>query len=116
MEGESQAPAKNSFTPLPTWKNFSIKFYHASPIFPLHNNFHACCNPITLAAVFIFSCSHCSCTTFILTDVQYLQQYLEHAVFSFGKGSNGQNHSYSDYHHPIKKPSQQNFPFPSPTS
>ena len=40
------------------------------PILSLHNNFHACCNPITsvLAAAFIFNCSHCSCTTFILTS------------------------------------------------
>ena len=35
----------------------------------------------------------------ILIDVQYLQK----AVFSFEKGSNGQNHSSSGFHHPVKK-------------
>ena len=36
---------------------------------------------------------------FILIDVQYSQK----AVFSFGKGSNGQNHSTSDSFHSVKK-------------
>ena len=35
---------------------------------------------------------------FILIDVQYLQN----AVFSFEESSNGQNHSSSSFHHPIK--------------
>ena len=35
----------------------------------------------------------------ILIKVQYLQK----VVFSFEKGSNGQNHSSSGSHHPIKK-------------
>ena len=35
----------------------------------------------------------------ILIDVQYSQK----AVFSFEKGSNGQNHSSSSSHHPVKK-------------
>ena len=33
-----------------------------------------------------------------LTDVQYLHN----VVFSFEKGSNGQNHYSSDFHNPIK--------------
>ena len=46
----------------------------------------------------------------ISIDVQYLQN----VVFSFEKCSNGQNHSLSDSHLPIKKshpPHQQNFQF-----
>ena len=39
-------------------------------------------------------------------------QYLRNVVFSFEKGSHGQNHSLSDSHHPIKKSSPQNFPLP----
>ena len=35
----------------------------------------------------------------ILIDVQYSQK----AVLSFEKGSNGQNHSSSGSHHPVKK-------------
>ena len=35
----------------------------------------------------------------ILIDVQYSQN----AVFSFEKGSNCQNHSFSDSHHKVKK-------------
>ena len=46
----------------------------------------------------------------ILIDVQYLQK----AVFSFEKRSNGQNYSSSGSYHPIKKSPQQNFWFPPP--
>ena len=63
---------------------------------------------------FKFSCGHCSCTTFILTSYSlYTQvmlililinvQYLQDVVFDFEKGLNGQNHSWPDSHHPIKK-------------
>ena len=34
----------------------------------------------------------------VLIDIQYLQ-YVD---FSFEEGSNGQNHSFSDTHHPIR--------------
>ena len=63
---------------------------------------------------FIFSCSHCSCTIFIL-NLQYLYikvmlslilinvKYLQNLVFSSEKSSNVQNHSLSDSHHSIKK-------------
>ena len=51
---------------------------------------------------FIFSCSHRSCTVFILTSYSlYTQvmliiilidvQFLQNVVFSFEKGANGQN-------------------------
>ena len=58
----------------------------------LNSNFHV---------IYVFSCSHCSCTIFILTSYSlYTQiifilidiQYLQKVVFSFEKGSNGQNH------------------------
>ena len=38
----------------------------------------------------------------VLNDVQYIQN----VVFSFEKGSMGQNHSSSDSHHAIKAPQQ----------
>ena len=70
---------------------------------------------------FIFSCSHCSCTTFILTSYSlYTQvmlililnnvQYLHNVISSFEKGSNGQNHSSSDSQHPLKQSIRAKFP------
>ena len=44
----------------------------------------------------------------ILIDVQYLKK----VVFSFQKGSNGQNYSFSDSHCLIKIPPHQDFSFP----
>ena len=44
----------------------------------------------------------------ILIDVQYLQNVL----FSFEKGSNGENHSLTDSYHPMKKSPQQNISSP----
>ena len=66
-------------------------------------------------------CSHCSCTIFILPSYSlYTQvmlililinvQYLQNVVFSFEKGSSGQNHSLSDSHQPVEKSHQVNFP------
>ena len=43
----------------------------------------------------------------ILIDVKYSQK----AVFSFDKGSNGQNHSSGSYHLVKKNPKQQNLQF-----
>ena len=65
-------------------------------------------------------CSHCSCTIFILpsyslhTQVMLILiliyvQYLQNIVFSFEKGLSGQNHSLSDFSHPIEKSPQANF-------
>ena len=42
---------------------------------------------------------HASLLILILIDVKYLQNI----VFSFEKGLNGQNHSSSGSHHPVKK-------------
>ena len=46
----------------------------------------------------------------ILIDVQYSPK----AVFSFEKGLNGQNHSFSYSNHPVKNPPSKisNFPHP----
>ena len=55
----------------------------------------------------IFSCSHCSCTIFVLISYSFETyimlililidvQYSQNAVFSFKKFSNHQNHSSSD--------------------
>ena len=60
----------------------------------------------------LFSCSHCSCTIFILPLYSLYTltilllilinvQYLQNVVFSFDKGLSGQIHSLSDSHHPI---------------
>ena len=64
----------------------------------------------------IFSCSHCSCTIFVLisysldTQVMLIDlQYSQKAVFSFEKGLNHQNHSTSGSYYPVKKSPQQNF-------
>ena len=48
--------------------------------------------------------------TLILINVQYLQK----DVFSLQKGLNGQNHSSSGPHHPIKKNPPTKFPIPPP--
>ena len=59
---------------------------------------------------FIFGCSHCTCTVFILTSYSlYTQvmlvlilidvQYLQNVVFSFEKRLNGQNLTWDSYHH-----------------
>ena len=61
------------------------------------------------------ACSHCSCTIFVLIsyslDTQIMLivilinvQYPQKAVFSFEKGSNGQNDSSSGSHHPVNLP------------
>ena len=73
------------------------------PSSPLNNNFHV----ITQWKPH-FSCSHCSCTIFVLISCSLYTQVmliliLNEAVFSFEKGSNGQNHSCSFSHHPVKK-------------
>ena len=60
---------------------------------------------------FIFGCSHCICTIFILTSYTlYTQvkpililinvQYLQNVVFGLEKGLNGQNH-FSGFHHHV---------------
>ena len=64
--------------------------------------------------IVIFSCSHSSCTIFVLISYSFETpimlililidvQYLQNAVFSFEKFSNRQNHSSSDPHHLVKK-------------
>ena len=76
---------------------------------PLNNNFH-----VIKQKNFSFSCSHCSCTIFILTSYSLHTQvmpililiniqYLQIVVFSCGKGLNGQKHSSSDSRQPIKQ-------------
>ena len=76
---------------------------------PLNKNFH-----VISQENFIFSCSHCSCTIFILpsyslrTQVKLILilinvQYLQIVVFSFKKGLIGQKYSSSDSHQPIRQ-------------
>ena len=60
---------------------------------------------------FIFSCNHCSSTTFILyTQVMLIiilidVQYFHNLVFRFKTCLNCQNHSLLDSHHLVKKKS-----------
>ena len=68
---------------------------------------------------FIFSCNHCSSTTFILyTQVILIKilidvQYFQNLVFRFKTCLNCQNHSLLDSHHLVKNIfPQENFPFP----
>ena len=62
----------------------------------------------------IFSCSHCSCTIFVLISYSFETQimpililigvqYSQNVVFSFETFSNRQNHSSSDSHYLVKK-------------
>ena len=88
---------------------------HQRLIPPLSNNFH-----VISQTSFIFSCSHCSCTIFISPSYSLHTQamliflimpvlinvhYLQLVVFSSEKGLNGQKHSSSDSHQPIKQSS-----------
>ena len=84
---------------------------------PLNNNSHV----IAPKKNFIFSCSHCSCTIFILSSyflctqvilILVNVQYLQNVVFSFEKGLSGQNHSLLDSHHLIGKFSPGKIPIP----
>ena len=55
---------------------------------------------------FIFSFRHCFCTITLFAHMLILIfieiQFLRNVVFTFEKGSNGQNHSSSDSHRQIK--------------
>ena len=66
----------------------------------------------------LFSCSHCSCTIFVLISYSFKTQimivlvlidvqYSHNAVFSFEKFLNRQNQSSSDSHQLVKKSPQQ---------
>ena len=66
----------------------------------------------------IFSCSHFSCTIFVLISYSFETQivlililinvqYSQNSVFSFEKFLNGQNHSSSGSYHLVKKSPQQ---------
>ena len=102
----------NRLLPLPP--NFYPP-YHNATIFKLHPNKNS-----------IFSCSHCSCSIFVLIsyslDTQVMLifilidfQYSQKAVFSFEKGSNHQNHSSSGSLHLVKKFPPVKFPIlPNP--
>ena len=80
-------------------------------LYSLHTKFQF--NPIRNKNI-IFSCSHCSCTIFVLISysfeiqvtlisILFKVQYSQNAVFSFEKFSNRQNHFSSGSHHLVKK-------------
>ena len=96
-------PSSSSLDPPP---NFSC--IDQSLIPPLNNNFHV----INQKKKIFFSCSHCSCTIFILPSYSLHKkvmpililinvQYLQIIVFNFEKGLNVEKHS-SDSNQPIK--------------
>ena len=77
---------------------------HPPPPLPHQSN-------IYVTKKFIFGCSHCICTIFILTSYTlYTQvkpililinvQYLQNVAFGLEKGLNGQNH-FSGFHHHV---------------
>ena len=93
---------------LTTFLNFWLSHFRVFPKFPLPKN-----KKRTIKNL-IFSCSCCSCTMFIVSSYSVHTghvQYLQNAVFSFEKGSNGQNPSLSDSQHLITPP----YPLLSPT-
>ena len=101
------SPTSRKFAQPPTWKKSSpvdsTKFLfrpHQRLIYVITNK------------NFIFNCSHCSCTIFILTSYSLYTQghanfdfnrcsIVTEVLFSFEKDSNGQNHSSLGTHHPL---------------
>ena len=104
------------------WSPLSMDFFKSPPITPIKTdapNGHPPPPPLPLphqsniyvTKKFIFGCSHCICTIFILTSYTlYTQvkpililinvQYLQNVVFGLEKGLNGQNH-FSGFHHHV---------------
>ena len=85
-----------------------------------HPEKFSCYNPIKtsfLAVVIALVPFYFSFILFAHTshaNFENIMQYLQKVIFSFEKGSNGQNHS-SGFQHPVKKiPPQQNFRPPPP--
>ena len=104
-------PYKSNISSFPHLENPPSGFYSPPPLkvhSPLLNNNLR----VITQKNFIFSCSHCTCTSlytqvmliWILINVRYLQN----VVFSFEKDSNGHNHS-SGFHHRINKSLLHNF-------
>ena len=106
--GESPPLAENLLIPSPPGKIHPNRFSPSDSYLthqrftpPLNNNFHVITNKN-----FIFSCRDCSCIIFILTLYSLYTHvmlililinvpYLQNAVFSFEKGLNDQNHSFT---------------------
>ena len=99
----------------PPTKNFLIHSLPTKFLFPPTKSQF---NPIKKNKNVIFSCSHCSCTIFVLisysseTQIMIILilidvQYSQNVVFSFQKFSNRKNHSSSGSHHLVKKSPQQ---------
>ena len=116
------------FSMISLWQNFFIKVVFEHIL--VRSDYPKICSfspphlekfslSITPSENFIFSCSNCSCTIFVLTSYSsYTQVMLILLIFNiyrmfffnFKKSRNGQIHSSSDSQHPIKK-FQQNLPF-----
>ena len=101
-------PSPQKIISLPSLSHNQIKKFKLSP-----NNL-------------IFSCSHCSCTIFVLISYSFDTQvtlililmdvlHSQNAVFSFEKGFNCQNNSSSSSHYPVKNPPIAKFQITLPT-
>ena len=109
----STSPGKSPPPLRPPYK-FLFPSHQKSVPPPLNKNFQI---------ITQLSCSHCSCTIFVLIsysfDTQVVLililidvQYSQNAVFSFEKGLNCQNHPSSGSHHSLRKFPWQNFRSP----
>ena len=66
---------------------------------------------VPVASIIIFT-SYSFYTQVMLILILVVVQSLQNVVFSFEKGLNGQNHSSSGFHHPIKKSTLNKIPSP----
>ena len=100
----------------PYWVDGGVRFSLIHPL-PTKFLFSLTKSQFNLIKKVIFSCSHCSCTIFVLISYSFETQimlililidvqYSQNAVFSFEKFSNRQNHSSSDSYHLVKKSPQ----------
>ena len=127
VDGGSPTPTSQKFAHPPKWKNYLPPppqiFILSSPKgnFPLSNYIKIF--KLQPNENVIFSCSHYSCTIFVLIsysfDTQVMLililidvQHSQNGVFYFEKGLNHQNRSSSGSHHHLKKSPQQNFQYP----
>ena len=108
--GVSTTLAKNSLIPSPPGKFPPLKVHS-----PHTNNFHVITQYNLHYQLQSFLLYHFYFTSILLVhttshanfDFNQCLIYLQNVVFSFEKGSSGQNHSLPDSHHPVQKSPRQ---------